>query len=386
MLDVVILGAGPAGGTAARIISENGLDVLLLDRERFPRIKPCGGGLTSRALELLPTHSDALIKAWPVKWVFEGRGPQRLTRTVKTEAPYSHIVHRPAFDQWLVECAQAAGAQFHDNEAVTAIEPITGGYQVTTTRSTYRTRYLIGADGGRGISARLLGFSRPKNGAAVEVEIPVSDAVYAKWRESVLINTADYPWGYAWVIPRYPVLNIGVGSFHANRLRLQPLLHEWVAAKLGPDAGRDQAMLAHPLPYRYQPARLAKERALLVGDAAGLMDALSAEGIYSALYSASLAAQTVIAQSPHDASLEIYDHRLQRELWPGLKAAAKLALMFYPLPGMWSKIFLANPDLIEQYLKVAQGQAPYSSLLVQGQRTLLRRLRLSPSSLEGIGD
>jgi flavin-dependent dehydrogenase len=220
----------------------------------------------------------------------------------------------------------------------------------------------------------------------VEVEIPVSDAVYAKWRESVLINTADYPWGYAWVIPRYPVLNIGVGSFHANRLRLQPLLREWVAAKLGPDAGRGHAMLAHPLPYRYQPARLAKERALLVGDAAGLMDALSAEGIYSALYSASLAAQTVIAQSPHDASLEIYDHRLQRELWPGLKAAAKLALMFYPLPGMWSKIFLANPNLIEQYLKVAQGQAPYSSLLVQGQRTLLRRLRLSPSSLEGIGD
>ncbi len=377
MHDVVVIGAGPGGSTAARLLARSGLNVLIFDREAFPRIKPCGGGLTTRALTLLPKGYESQIRARPTKWQFEGRRTNGQSRVVTTLKPYSHIVERAHFDAWLVEQAQKEGAAFHPNEAALAIEESAGGYLVKTNRGRYPTRYLVGADGARGISARTLGIPRARNGAAIEAEIPVPPALYEAWRETVAISVSEYSWGYAWVIPRHPVLNLGVGSFRASRMKLRELLRAWVEAKLGWEYGQDLRPLGHPLPHRYRVQQLAKRRALLVGDAGGLMDALSAEGIYSALWSSTIAAKAILAASAHDGGLEAYDDLLQSELWPELRSAAKVALLFYPLPGLWSKLFLATPRLIEQYLCVAQGEAPYTSLLALGKAAFLKQAHLA---------
>jgi len=317
------------------------------------------------------------ILAQPTEWIFEGRKATQV-RTVRSEAAYSHIVQRSSFDHWLALQAEAAGAPLHLGEPILAIEPIddASGYRVHTHHGTYASRYIIGADGGRGVSARLLGFSRPKNGAAMEVEIPVSPNLYEQWQDSVTISVEKYPWGYAWVIPRRPVLNLGVGSFRAGRLPLKSLLYEWVEKKLGSASPAQLDILAHPLPYRYRATPLAKSRAVLVGDAAGLMDTLSAEGIYSALLSATLAADTVIAAAASDGPLSAYDRTLSQRLWPELTSATRIGLLFYPFPGFWSKVFSANPTVIEQYLQVAQGTAPYSALLQLGRTIFLKNARL----------
>ncbi len=378
MNDVIVVGAGPAGSTAARILAQSGFDVTVFDREFFPRVKPCGGGLTTRALSLLPPGYSDYIHAQPTEWIFEGRGTES-SRSVHTERPYSHIVHRASFDQWLASQAERAGARIHTGEAVVAIQEHTdsSGYQVRTSHGTYHARYLIGADGGRGISARLLGLSRPKNGAALEAEIAVAPEIYEQWKNSVTISIAHYPWGYAWVIPRRPVLNVGVGSFRAARLPLRALLQDWIHQKLGAQATPIE-ILAHPLPYRHHFATLTKPRALLVGDAAGLMDTLSAEGIYSALLSATLSAKAIRDAAENDSPLHLYDQKLKQTLWPELSSAAKIGWLFYPFPGFWSKLFLENPSIIEQYLKVAQGTAPYSALLQSGRNVFFRHAHLRP--------
>lgn len=386
MRDVIVIGSGPAGSTAARLLAGRGLDVLVFDREVFPRVKPCGGGLTTRALALLPPNYEDYICARPTEWIFEGRaGGEIQTRSVHTDQPYSHIVHRASFDQWLATEAERQGATVHTGEAVVAVDEAVGGrgYTVQTKYGTYHARYLVGADGGRGISARLLGFSRPRNGAAVEVEVPVAPEQFRQWQDSVTINIEKYPWGYAWVIPRRPVLNLGVGSFRAHRLPLRPLLQEWAESKLGPGALNSLGVLAHPLPYRYQPARLAKSRSVLVGDAGGLMDTLSAEGIYSALMSATLAAEAIADAAPNNGPLQAYDKKLQQQLWPSLRDAGRIGLLFYPLPGFWTKLFVSNPAMIEQYLRVAQGAAPYSSLLRMGQQAVLKKAHLRPGRDKG---
>ncbi len=376
MHDVVVIGAGPGGSTAARLLAQSGLNVLIIDREAFPRVKPCGGGLTTRALSLLPPGYDTQIRAQPIKWMFEGRKADGQSRIVTTLTPYSHIVERARFDAWLVEKAQEQGATFHPNEAALTIVDAPGGYVVKTNRGRYPTRYLVGADGARGISARALGIPRARNGAAIEAEISVPPALYDAWRDTVAISIAEYPWGYAWVIPRHPVLNLGVGSFRASQLKLRGMLQAWVEAKLGREYAQDLRPLGHPLPHRYRLQRLAKRRALLVGDAGGVMDTLSAEGIYSALWSSTIAAKAILAASVRDGGVEAYDDLLQRELWPELRSAAKVALLFYPLPQFWSKCLLATPHLIEQYLRVAQGEARYTSLLAIGKAAFLKQAHL----------
>lgn len=381
MNDVLVIGSGPGGSTAARLLAEAGLRVLMLERARFPRPKPCGGGLTSRAAPLLPPGWPDYVRARPLTWRFESAG--RRTE-VATPEPYSLIVYRPEFDAWLASAAVKAGAILHEGEAVETIAPAERGWRVTTRAAIYQARYLVGADGALGASARLLGLSRPRNGAAVEGEIPVSAEEYADWRDRVAIGIDGVPWGYAWVIPRAPILNLGVASFRAGRVPLRALALRWIAQQLGPGRARAEDLAAYPLPYRIRSAPLARERALLVGDAAGMMDALSGEGIYSALRTAHVAAAVVAEAAANDRDLLAYDRRLKAEVWPELKRAAKLSLLFYPWPHLWAGQFLESPRLIEQYLAVAQGRAAYHTLVKAAEvelwaRTRRRRGLINPS-------
>lgn len=372
MDDVIIIGSGPGGSTAARLLAEAGLKVLILERARFPRAKPCGGGLTSRSASLLPPGWPDQVRARPVTWRFESgeRGVE-----VTTPEPYSLIVHRPEFDAWLASAAVQAGARLQEGEAVTAIAPLERGWQVVTSTGTYRARYLVGADGALGVSARLLGLSRPHNGGALEAEVAVSEQESAAWEKRVVIGVDGIPWGYAWVIPRPPILNVGVASFRAAHLPLRSMALRWAVRQLGPGRVRAPDLAAYPLPYRIRPVSLARERALLIGDAAGVMDALSGEGIYSALRTAHLAAAVIREAAVEDGDLHAYDRRMKETVWPELKRAAKLSLLFYPWPRLWAGQFFESPHLIAQYLAVAQGRAAYHTLVKAAEAALWARAR-----------
>ena len=361
----IVAGAGPAGAAAAGRLADSGLSVLVIEKESLPRVKPCGGALTARALPLLSDRARTLVRGSAVHWTFSGpAGAATLTRS----EPYCYLVERQHFDAQLAEEASDAGAIVHDGESVRTIARDSGGVTVTTSRGRYTADVLIAADGAHGVSARQAGFSRPRLGAAIEAEVPADPELRKRYAARVEIHVGTYPWGYAWVIPRDDILNIGVGSF---RPRLMPLKERFFAFARAIAGDASIHPLAHPLPYRLMYSPPVRGRVLAVGDAAGLMDAFSAEGIYSALVTGRMAAEAVIAHAEHGAPLEMYDQMVHRDFWPSLRAAQKMGLLFYPMAGFWARFFVGHHQLLSDYLDVAQGRIPYAVLWLQNETTLI---------------
>lgn len=374
MWDVGVIGGGPAGSTAARLLAASGISVLLLEAAQHPRVKPCGGALTDRGLTLLPDGAERFFKNHPRQWTF--RAARLSPVTVEGTRPYCHTVVRRDFDQFLFEQAAAAGACAHDGERVTQIESRQDeGYVVKTGSGQYAVRYLVGADGAKGITARALGFARPRNGAALEVEAEAPPHLLEAYRDRCEVMVSDAPWGYCWVIPKGDHLNVGVGSFHASgfswRDRLRRYYDEIGFRAAGP-------VLAHPLPYRWAPARLARGHALLAGDSAGLMDPFSAEGIYAALSSGARAARVVAAAQAQNADLSAYDRELHEEVWPELRRAGILARLFYTMPAAWSRLFVRDQSLLITYLQVLEGRGGYDVLLRATKERWWRIVRRAP--------
>ncbi len=366
-----VIGAGPAGTTAARLLAEAGISVILLEKAQMPRVKPCGGALTHRALGLLPAGYETYLKSHPTDWTFQGRHGQAVT--VSRLTPYCHVVERQFFDLFLAEAAERAGADVHDQEEVHQISIGPQGATLDTTHDQYSARYVVAADGAHGVAARAMRLPRPLHGAAIEAEIPVDSVLADRYHDRVEIHVGSYPWGYAWVIPRQDVLNIGVGSFRPHSFPLKRRFFEFVEQIAGPT---DVRPLAHPLPYRLRFVDPVAGPVLFAGDAAGYMDSFSAEGIYSALKSGELAAQAIVRAAQSGQSVSQYSTALYDEFWPSLKSAVKMGLLFYPLAGYWSDVFTQSQDLLSDYLEVAMGTLPYKDLRRHTELLLLKNPRL----------
>ena len=337
----------------------------------MPRVKPCGGALTHRALALLPDGYDAYLKSHPTHWTFQGRrGP---AVTVQRPSPYCHVVERQFFDLFLTEAAERAGAVVHDQEEVQDIRIGMHGATLVTGHDQYAARYVVACDGAHGIAARALHFPRPLHGAAIEAEVPADSVLASRYRDRVEIHVGSYPWGYAWVIPRADILNVGVGSFRPNTFPLKRRFFEFVEETTGQT---DVRPLAHPLPYRLRFVAPVTGPVLFSGDAAGYMDAFSADGIYSALRSGQLAAQAVVSAVHKGHALRQYSTALHDEFWPSLKSAIKMGLLFYPLAGYWSEVFAQSQELLSDYLDGALGALPYQDLRRHTERLLFKNPKL----------
>src|SRR3990172_1821935 len=183
--DAIVAGAGPAGSTATRILAREGASVLLLARARFPRDKPCGGGVTLRAAGCQDLDLSPVVE----RIVTGARFSLRLGETFdrRYEEPLTYMTQRRRLDAFLVEAAVAAGATFQDGEPVRGVEVSpnggAGGGTVRTERGSYSGRALIGADGANGVVGRDTG-TRPETEAAVALEgnVPYPDGVPEQWR------------------------------------------------------------------------------------------------------------------------------------------------------------------------------------------------------------
>ncbi|MFA7297842.1 MAG: FAD-dependent oxidoreductase, partial [Dehalococcoidia bacterium] len=147
--DAIVVGAGPAGSTAAREIASRGHSVLLLDRAKFPRDKPCGGGVTVRCANLLPFDLSPVVEHVVTGAVMGGPRGRQVTRDAGRTLSY--MTQRRRLDAFLVEHAQRAGAEFRDGHPVrSVIEDNTGTFTVRVGRTdagadVHTSRVLIGA-------------------------------------------------------------------------------------------------------------------------------------------------------------------------------------------------------------------------------------------------
>jgi geranylgeranyl reductase family protein len=341
--EAIVVGAGPAGSTAAYRLSQAGARVLLLDRERFPRDKPCGGGLTYRAVRELPVSVEPVVEDTVRRFQLGFRYAHRFER--RTEEPLILMTQRRRLDAHLAEQAAAAGADFRDGVRATALELEEGGGVVRFNGSAAEAPVVVGADGVNGLMARALGLTgQREHGVALEGNVSL---VHARedYRGRAVVELGAVPGGYAWVFPKGDHVNVGVGGWESEGPRLREHL-ERACAGYGVPAERLESLRGYRLPMRGLRDPVSRGHALLVGDAAGLVDPLSGDGMYEAFVSARLAAETALELlDGRAATLDAYALRLEAALARTLAASwkAKYALERFPrlvygvarLPLVW---------------------------------------------------
>jgi geranylgeranyl reductase family protein len=286
--DAIVVGAGPAGSTAAYRLAQAGANVLLLDKGRFPRDKPCGGAISTRAVHELPLDPKPVVEHVVDRMELSYRGGRPFVRG--KHAPLAYMTQRRRLDHFLIEQAAAAGAEFRDNATVTDISERGVRIDGRWTAS----EILIGADGANGPTARSLDLADTRiYGVALEGNLPHSLTNPERWQGKVVIELGTIPGGYCWIFPKGDHINIGVGGWENTGPTLRKHLQEFCKRRAF-NYAELQDLRGYRLPARRPYAALARGRALLIGDAAGLVDPLWGDGIYAAFLSAKLASRAAL--------------------------------------------------------------------------------------------
>ena len=339
--DAIVVGGGPAGSTTAYRLADAGAKVLVVDKARFPRDKPCGGGLTMRAVRHMPVAPAPVVED-SVDVVQLRLGFERSFERTAV-APLILMTQRLRLDHFLLEQAAARGAEVRDGVRVTEVEQHGDGVTLMVDGARLRSEILVAADGANGVTARALGIDTAFDwGVAYEGNVTGADG----FRGRAVIELGVVAGGYGWVFPKGDHVNVGVGGWLREGPKLKERLHQVARAH-----GLEQVseLRGHRLPMRRPSSPLVRGRVLLVGDAAGLVDPLSGDGMYECFVSARLAAAAALDLLGGQAqSLEPYATALTRELAHHLAASwgVKLALERYPrsvfallrLPGVFGPI------------------------------------------------
>ena len=359
--DVIVVGAGPGGSTAAYDLAQAGADVLLLDRAQFPRDKPCGGGVLVSAVKLLPYSLDPVteqtITTFRVRyrrtWEFEHH----------YDAPLAIMTQRARLDAYMVEQAVGAGAEFRDSSAVRGIEQST----VTLANGdSHSAGVIIAADGANGIVRRALGLRRLRGAVALEGNAARhSDAVSsdpgARWTNAVGLELGSVSGGYGWVFPKGDHCNVGVGGYPSAASTLKQELGLYAACESF-DGSTLTNLRAHHLPLRDPDSALVHGPVAFVGDAAGLVDPLSGEGIGNAIRSAQLASQSTLEFLRGDAlDLSGYQQAVLAEIEPELRVARQLQALFQQTPWPYVQLLRHSGRFWGAFCRIIRGESTYTS-------------------------
>jgi len=285
-IDALVVGAGPAGSATAFHLASKGAAVMLVDRAVFPRDKPCGGGLTARAVRHCPIDPSPVVEDAVDTVELRFRYREGVVR--RARAPIILMTQRRRLDAFLVDAARARGAEVREGVKVSFDHgPRVDGEKIGA-------GVVVGADGANGVTARALGLGNEIiRGVAYEGNVAYEHLEQSRYRNRAVIELADIPGGYGWVFPKGDHVNVGVGAWQSEGPRLRDHLERLCSAHgLSMESVKD--LRGHRLPLRRPATRVAAERALLVGDAAGLIDPVSGDGMYECFLSAELAAAAIL--------------------------------------------------------------------------------------------
>lgn len=366
--DVVVVGGGPAGATAALAAAERGATVALLERAELPRYKTCGGGLTAVSMAALPAGFTVPVAARAAAVTFTRRGWP--TRTWRDPAPLVALVQRAELDGALVACAAAAGVLVRTGVAVTGVAEGPDGVVLTTTGGPVSGRCVVAADGTGSRLARWVGVELEQVDLGLEVEVPTPPSQAASWASRLLIDWGPLPGSYGWVFPKGGSLTVGVIGDRGDGPALCGYLADLLAAQ-GLDAGTATVSSGHLTRCRAPASPLRRGRVLVAGDAAGLLEPMMREGISFALRSGRLAGHAAAGGS--EAALASYDEAVRSLLGPEMAAGAALLGAFRRRPAAFHVGAMTGPGW-RLFLAFVRGDVTLSALLAHRGVPRLARL------------
>jgi geranylgeranyl reductase family protein len=369
--DVAVVGAGPAGAVCALDLARAGLSVALLDRAAPPRYKTCGGGIVGRAIESLDLDISACFERSLNRVEVRLADSDAVFAVERSPAPIV-MTMRATFDALLIDAARAAGATLLAPWSLRSLRRVGDRYEVRTDRGDVNAAWVIGADGAGGRVARAAGWRSPMQGIpAIESEIRVSDQVFARFAGAARFDFGVPADGYGWVFPKAEHLSVGCLTTgrrsRGNGSESGDLKRHFEAylGRLGLDRPIAREDHGFVIPTRPRAPSAARDRVLLVGDAAGLADPLTCEGISNAIRSGRIAARAVIeTRAAPDRTAERYQELLGAEILGELRWARRLAPLLYGAPGLRALVFRrVGPSLCEAFTDIFSGRRTYSEVM-----------------------
>ncbi|MEM9519048.1 MAG: NAD(P)/FAD-dependent oxidoreductase [Actinomycetota bacterium] len=356
--DIAIIGAGPAGATAAALLARDGRDAHVFDKSTFPRDKCCGDGLTTLALRELDAigFDPSTVASWQQVddvVIRSPRGRERRYSLPEGAGYHAAVARREDFDAALVDLARSDGAKINEGMALTGVEPDDDGVTLCFGDSSFRARHLIAADGMWSPVRKHLGLSvdgyRGEWHAFRQYFSNVSPRAASElmvWFDEDLLP------GYAWSFPLDDErANVGFGIQRGSqRYSIGDMKQLWpdllarphIREFLGADAEPESPHKAWPIPARVGRVPLVGPHTMFVGDAAAVTDPMTGEGIGQAILTGRLAAEALLAGGD---ALAHYEHETRREL----VADDRMARVLVPL--------LANPTIAGAALKATGATA-----------------------------
>jgi geranylgeranyl reductase family protein len=387
---VIIVGAGPAGATAARALAASGVTVRLLDRSNFPRNKPCGGGISVRVLRRFPYLERELgrIATHAVARLYL-EGPDGTSTIVESDGPAALMIRRIEFDGLLVDLARAAGAEVIGGVDIARASMDGSGVSLESRDGRrFHAPIVIAADGVHSSVARRLGLNAAWRSTAVALDM-MEETPRDQLRDldpSTLWVSYGYEpsrrtgrraaEGYAYIFPKRDHVNVGIGyvldhyrrTFDAAPYDLQRAFVDHLR-----DRGvmQGESVRAHFTPFLIPIGgplrRPGRGRVLLAGDAAGFVNGFTAEGIYYAMVSGDLAARAIV-ETPRSALNSLasrYRRACEREIGAELRDSVLIRQYLFADRRRVARAIAGvrtSPALTRLVLDFAVGRLSYRAL------------------------
>jgi len=373
MFDCIIIGAGPAGASAAYHLAKNRYSVLLIEKAALPRAKACSGGVSPVIAKWFDFDFSEVIdnRISRVQYTWKLGDP---VATELNLAEPMWIVQRDRFDYFLVQQAQKQGAQLLDNSRVVGITKNSDGWQVKTNQETFNGRYIIGADGATGLASQWLGLGDAKE-ALPAVSVKINSKVPSENLSTAFFDFGLVKNGYIWNFPTHDGYSISAGYLKGKGKveDLKTALKQYV---LNLGFNLDGANVREGALNVWTENRpLHTFNALLAGEAVGVLDPLIGEGIRPSIYTGVQAAAAIDkALQGNSQALPNYSETIKKEWGSDMVLAQRLAGLFYQFPQIAYKVGVKRPRAGQTMGRILCGELRYRDVTDQAIQKLKKSL------------
>ena len=364
MYDLLIVGGGPSGSSAGRLAGQKGLKTLLIEKETFPRYKPCGGALSEQALSCLNFPLPESIRereVFGLRMHFKGSVIENYKKS-----RMATMVTRSTLDSYLLEKGKEAGIEVKTGEKVLDYREKDSFVEVYTNEQIYRAKFVIIGEGSQGkLKSKIRKIdAKDEYGICIVTEVEEENEKIDKYMpRAIEIHFDVMEMGYGWVFPHDNYYSVGIGAF-ANTLSDPKRVMREFLKKNGFNG--NYRLRGHIIPAGGIKRNVIGSRVVLIGDAAGFVDPFAGEGIAYAIRSGQIAVEVIdgILRGSEDLKeLRDYETICQGEFVNNFKYALILVKMMHSFPDFFFKILTDNHEVFEKFTEISVLKKQYRSYL-----------------------